>query len=128
MLASAGRVLALPSIISVTSTFVSVLKLSISVRATGRLAALRRGVLSRLAGVRKAVLDELTGVVDSRAHLRLSLLALAEHPRPPQLDRSPGERISEHVVQLAGDPPGLGDRGGACSSRASSSWASSTSV
>ena len=38
------------------------------------------------------------------------MLAFGELPGPLELDRGAGERVREHVVQLAGDPTALGDR------------------
>ena len=38
------------------------------------------------------------------------VLAVGELPRPLELDRGAGERMREHVVQLARDPAALGDR------------------
>ena len=38
------------------------------------------------------------------------MLVVSELPRALELDRGAGERVGEHVVQLAGDPSALGDR------------------
>ena len=40
----------------------------------------------------------------------MSVLAFGELAGPLELDRGAGERVREHVVQLAGDPPALGYR------------------
>ena len=63
----------------------------------------------RLPGVGETVANQLAGAVDRRTHLRARLLALGQLARPLQLDRRPGERVGEHVVQLARDPAALGD-------------------
>ena len=38
------------------------------------------------------------------------MLAVSQLPGALELDRGAGERVREHVVQLAGDPAALGDR------------------
>ena len=63
-----------------------------------------------LAGVGEPGLDELAGAVDRVAQTRRGVFAVGELARPLQLDRGAGERVREHVVQLAGDPAALGDR------------------
>ena len=63
-----------------------------------------------LPGVGEAVPDELAGAVDRGAQLCAASLALGELPRALQLDRRAGERMREHVVQLARDPAALRDR------------------
>ena len=63
-----------------------------------------------LAGVGESGLDELAGAVDRVAQTRAGVFAVGELARPLQLDRGAGERVREHVVQLARDPAALGDR------------------
>ena len=62
-----------------------------------------------LPGVGEAVADQLAGALDRGPHLRARLLALGELARALQLDRRAGERVREHVVELARDPAALRD-------------------
>ena len=61
-----------------------------------------------LPGAGEAFADEFAGALDRGPHLRARLLALGELACALQLDGRTGERVREHVVELACDPAALG--------------------
>jgi hypothetical protein len=63
-----------------------------------------------LAGIGESGLYELAGAVDRVAQRWDGTFAVGELARSLKLDRGARERVGEHVVQLPGDPPALGDR------------------
>ena len=79
----------------------------LELRDAGELLAAERA--DGLPSVGEAVADELAGALDRGVELRARLLALGELARALQLDRRPGERVGEHVVQLGCDPSALRD-------------------
>src|SRR5205085_2519561 len=65
-----------------------------------------------LPGAGESFADEFAGALDRGLHLGARLLALGELARALQLDGRAGERVREHVVELACDPAALADCGG----------------
>ena len=62
-------------------------------------------------GAGEALANEFGGALNRGPHLGACLLVLGELAGALQLDRRTGQRVREHVVELAGDPGALADRG-----------------
>src|SRR5581483_2431720 len=63
-----------------------------------------------LPGVGETVADEVAGTLDRGTDLCACLFMLGKLACALQLDRSAGERVREHIMQLARDPAALTDR------------------